>query len=27
VIAGSEILEVFDGPITLEDPPDHESED
>jgi hypothetical protein len=26
VLAGSEILEVFDGPITLEDPPDHESE-
>ncbi|HEX3549660.1 MAG TPA: hypothetical protein VHT53_04760 [Candidatus Elarobacter sp.] len=25
VIAGSEILEVFDGPITLEDPPEHES--
>ena len=26
VIAGGEILEVFDGPITLEDPPEHESE-
>ncbi len=26
VIAGSEILEVFDGPITLEDPPEHEGE-
>jgi hypothetical protein len=26
VIAGSEILEVFDGPITLEDPPEHENE-
>ncbi len=26
VIAGSEILEVFDGPITLEDPPEHEEE-
>ncbi len=26
VIAGSEILEVFDGPITLEDPPEHEAE-
>ena len=26
VIAGSEILEVFDGPITLEDPPEHEHE-
>jgi hypothetical protein len=25
VIAGSEILEVFDGPITLEDPPEHEN--
>ena len=24
VVAGSEILEVFDGPITLEDPPEHE---
>jgi len=27
VIAGSEILEVFEGPITLEDPPEHENED
>ena len=27
VIAGSEILEVFDGPITLEDPPEHEHDD
>jgi hypothetical protein len=27
VIAGSEILEVFDGPITLEDPPEHENEE
>ncbi len=27
VIAGSEILEVFEGPITLEDPPDHENEE
>ncbi len=26
VIAGSEILEVLDGPITLEDPPEHEHE-
>ncbi|HTJ28568.1 MAG TPA: hypothetical protein VMA36_20610 [Candidatus Limnocylindria bacterium] len=26
VLAGSEILEVFDGPITLEDPPEHEEE-
>jgi len=26
VIAGSEILEVFDGPITLDDPPEHEGE-
>jgi len=25
VAAGSEILEVFEGPITLEDPPEHES--
>ncbi|HEX3465432.1 MAG TPA: hypothetical protein VHS78_15390 [Candidatus Elarobacter sp.] len=24
VIAGSEVLEVFDGPITVEDPPEHE---
>ena len=24
VLAGSEVLEVFDGPITLEDPPQHE---
>jgi hypothetical protein len=24
VIAGSELLEVYGGPITLEDPPDHE---
>jgi hypothetical protein len=24
VLAGSEVLEVFDGPITLEDPPEHE---
>jgi hypothetical protein len=27
VVAGSEILEVFDGPITLEDPPEHEGDD
>lgn len=27
VIAGSEVLEVFDGPITLEDPPEHEGEE
>ncbi|HEY4441526.1 MAG TPA: hypothetical protein VGN14_13800 [Candidatus Elarobacter sp.] len=27
VIAGSEVLEVFDGPITLEDPPEHEHEE
>ena len=27
VIAGSEILEVFEGPITLEDPPEHENGD
>jgi hypothetical protein len=27
VIAGSEILEVYDGPITLEDPPEHETEE
>lgn len=26
VVAGSEVLEVFDGPITLEDPPEHEHE-
>jgi hypothetical protein len=26
VVAGSEILEVFDGPLTLEDPPEHEHE-
>lgn len=26
VIAGSEILEVFEGPITLEDPPEHEGD-
>jgi hypothetical protein len=27
VIAGSEVLEVFEGPITLEDPPEHEGEE
>ena len=27
VIAGSEILEVYEGPITLEDPPEHEEEE
>lgn len=27
VIAGSEVLEVFEGPITLEDPPEHETEE
>jgi hypothetical protein len=27
VIAGSEVLEVFDGPITIEDPPEHEHEE
>jgi translation elongation factor EF-Tu-like GTPase len=27
VLAGSEVLEVFDGPITLEDPPEHEGDD
>lgn len=27
VIAGSEILEVSEGPITLEDPPEHENEE
>jgi hypothetical protein len=27
VVAGSEVLEVFDGPITLEDPPEHEDEE
>jgi hypothetical protein len=27
VVAGSEILEVFDGPITLADPPEHENEE
>lgn len=27
VVAGSEVLEVFEGPITLEDPPEHEGED
>jgi hypothetical protein len=27
VVAGSEILEVFEGPITLEDPPEHEREE
>jgi len=26
VIAGSEILEVYEGPITLEDPPEHEDD-
>lgn len=26
VVAGSEVLEVFDGPITLEDPPEHEGD-
>ncbi len=26
VIAGSEVLEVLDGPLTLEDPPEHEDE-
>jgi hypothetical protein len=26
VIAGSEVLEVFDGPLTLEDPPEHETD-
>ncbi|WP_317996125.1 DEAD/DEAH box helicase family protein [Vulcanimicrobium alpinum] len=27
VIAGSEVLEVYDGPITLEDPPEHETDE
>lgn len=27
VVAGSEILEVFEGPITLDDPPEHEGEE
>jgi hypothetical protein len=27
VIAGSEVLEVFEGPLTLEDPPEHESDE
>ena len=27
VIAGSEVLEVYDGPITLEDPPEHEHDE
>jgi hypothetical protein len=27
VVAGSEVLEVFEGPITLEDPPEHEGEE
>lgn len=27
VVAGSEVLEVFDGPINLEDPPEHENGD
>lgn len=27
VIAGSEVLEVYDGPITLEDPPEHENDE
>lgn len=27
VLAGSEVLEVFDGPITVEDPPEHEDEE
>ena len=27
VLAGSEILEVYDGPIVLEDPPENTSED
>ncbi len=27
VLAGSEVLEVFDGPISLEDPPQHEGDD
>jgi hypothetical protein len=26
VIAGSDVLEVMDGPITLQDPPEHEHE-
>ena len=26
VIAGSEVLEVYEGPITLEDPPEHEDD-
>jgi hypothetical protein len=26
VVAGSEVLEVFEGPITLEDPPEHEAD-
>jgi hypothetical protein len=27
VVAGSEVLEVFDGPLTLDDPPEHEGEE
>ena len=27
VVAGSEVLEVFDGPIALEDPPEHEGDE
>jgi len=27
VLAGSEVLEVFDGPITVEDPAEHEREE
>ena len=27
VVAGSEVLEVFEGPITLEDPPEHEGDE
>jgi hypothetical protein len=27
VVAGSEVLEVFDGPLTLEDPPEHEGDE
>jgi hypothetical protein len=27
VLAGSEVLEVYEGPITLEDPPEHEDDE
>jgi hypothetical protein len=27
LVAGSELLQVVDGPVTLEDPPEHEGDD